>query len=45
MIDLLSLGIAHGLMLIAAWRLFGRVDLDQDEGVTRRTPWGRRPDA
>ena len=31
MIDNLSLAISHGLMLLAAWRLLRRVDLDQDE--------------
>ncbi|MDB5738932.1 MAG: hypothetical protein JWO65_2600 [Sphingomonas bacterium] len=45
MIDLLSLGIAHGLMALAAWRLFRRDDLDRDDGAAQRTPWGRRPDA
>ena len=28
MIDNLALGLSHGLMLLAAWRLLSRVDLD-----------------
>ena len=31
MIDLFSLGLSHGLMLLAAWRLLSRSELD-DEG-------------
>lgn len=34
MIDNLSLAISHGLMLLAAWRLLRRVDLDRDEAPT-----------
>lgn len=30
MIDLFSLGLSHGLMLLAAWRLLSRPDLDDD---------------
>lgn len=30
MIDNLSLAISHGLMLLAAWRLLSRADLDTD---------------
>ena len=56
MIDLLSLGLTHALMLLAAWRLFGRDDLDGDDlggddlggdGAKGRAPaaWGRRGDA
>ncbi len=51
MIDLLSLGLTHALMLLAAWRLFGRNDLDSDavdasgtDGA-RRSAWGQRKDA
>lgn len=33
MIDNLSLAISHGLMLLAAWRLLRRVDLDREDGV------------
>jgi hypothetical protein len=45
MIDLLSLGLTHALMLLAAWRLFGRADLDRDDAGATRAPWGKRPDA
>ena len=30
MIDLFSLGVSHGLMLLALWHLLGRSDLDRD---------------
>ena len=30
MIDLFSLGLSHGLMMIAAWRLLSRDDLDHE---------------
>jgi len=30
MIDLFSLGLTHGLLLLAAWRLLSRRDLDSD---------------
>ena len=33
MIDNFALGLTHGLMLLAAWRLLSRSDLDDD-----RTP-------
>ena len=33
MIDNLSLAISHGLMLLAAWRLLRRPDLDDDSGT------------
>ena len=33
MIDNLSLAISHGLMLLAAWRLLRRVDLDREDGT------------
>jgi hypothetical protein len=46
MIDLVSLGLTHALMLLAAWRLFGRDDLDSDEAGTKpRAAWGQREDA
>ncbi|WP_419825797.1 hypothetical protein [Sphingomonas sp.] len=45
MIDLVSLGTTHALMLIALWRLLNRPDLDRDDGARRPTPWGRAPDA
>ncbi|HEY0270629.1 MAG TPA: hypothetical protein VGC10_06540 [Sphingomonas sp.] len=56
MIDVLSLGVTHALMLLAAWRLFRRDDLDSDDldgnkaggdgpAAPRRAAWGRRGDA
>jgi len=30
MIDLFSLALTHGLLMLAAWRLLGRNDLDRD---------------
>lgn len=46
MIDLLSLGLTHALLLIAAWRLVRRPDLDADAAGPRPPrAWGRRPDA
>lgn len=40
MIDNLSLAISHGLMLLAAWRLLRRVDLDREDGCSDK---GFRP--
>lgn len=47
MIDNFSLGLTHGLMLLAAWYLLRRPDLDREAGP-RDTPaegprkrWGR----
>lgn len=31
MIDNFALAVSHGLMLLAAWRLLSRPDLDDDE--------------
>ena len=31
MIDNLALALSHGLLLLAAWRLLSRPDLDDDE--------------
>jgi hypothetical protein len=46
MIDLLSLGTTHALMLLALWRLVNRPDLDTDEaGLRPPSRWGRAPDA
>ena len=47
MIDLLSLGITHALLMIAAWRMVRRPELDRDR-ADAATPTGfgqRRPDA
>jgi hypothetical protein len=42
-IDILTLGLTHGLMAIALWRLLSRDDLgrDDDEPVAPRRPWQR----
>ncbi|WP_267434732.1 hypothetical protein [Sphingomonas sp. GM_Shp_1] len=50
MIDSFALLLTHGLMLIAAWRLLGRRDLDQEgeerpSRADRLRTQGRRPDA
>jgi hypothetical protein len=52
MIDLLALGLSHGLLALMAWRLLQRADLDRDpppaetpgEGAagTSRNAGGRR---
>ena len=48
MIDNFALGISHGLMLLAAWLLLRRADLDQeagsrdaDAGRATRKRWGK----
>ena len=41
MIDLFSLGLSHGLLLLAAWRLMARADLD-DDGGRPMVGWIRR---
>ena len=41
MIDHFSLALTHGLMLLAAWRLLARADLDQELAA----PEPRAPDA
>ena len=41
MIDNFALGLTHGLMLLAAWRLLSRPDLDDDSvPAPRRTEPG-----
>ena len=49
MIDNFSLGLTHGLMLLAAWLLLRRPDLDRESGPPNDTAepaprrrWGRR---
>ena len=37
MIDTFALAISHGLILVAAWRLLFRPDLDDDSGKPRQT--------
>jgi hypothetical protein len=43
MIDNFSLGITHGLMLLVAWRLLFRPDLDDEDGVAAPKGWRRKP--
>lgn len=49
MIDNFALALSHGLLLIAAWRLLSRDDLDDDGAPAspprsnRRTGWKREP--
>jgi hypothetical protein len=42
MIDNLALGLTHGLMLLAAWRLLSRPDLDREGDAPARRRAGRR---
>ncbi len=35
MIDYFALALTHGLMLLAAWRLLARADLDHDRAPDR----------
>lgn len=46
MIDNFSLALTHGLMLLAAWRLLRRPELDREDAAEdtsiRRGRWGRR---
>ena len=37
MIDTFALALSHGLMLLMAWRLLSRPDLDDDSGKQRQT--------
>ena len=44
MIDSFALALTHGLMLLAAWRLLSRPDLDDDrlpppDGAPKGTGW------
>jgi hypothetical protein len=44
-IDNFSLALTHGLMLLAAWRLLSRPDLDDDDaepGAPRKPFWKGR---
>lgn len=45
MIDMFSLALSHGLLLIIAWRLVFRPDLDDDdaEGTRQKTDFLDRP--
>ena len=42
MIDNLALGLSHGLMLLAAWRLLSRPDLDDDSAPGGKSGWFAR---
>ena len=41
MIDTLALALTHGLMLLAAWRLLPRRDLDHEGAAPRKGRAGR----
>lgn len=43
MIDNFALGLSHGLMILAAWRLLSRPDLDDDDAppLPKRGWFGR----
>ncbi|EJU10137.1 hypothetical protein LH128_25483 [Sphingomonas sp. LH128] len=38
MVDILALAISHGLLLLAAWRLLWRPDLDSEGGDSKARP-------
>ncbi|MGZ8998104.1 MAG: hypothetical protein ACXW2T_04515 [Allosphingosinicella sp.] len=38
MIDNFALGLSHGLLLLAAWRLLSRPDLNDDEAAPPEAP-------
>ena len=42
MIDMLSLFLSHGLLLLAAWRLLWRGDLDDDSAPAETRDAGRK---
>jgi hypothetical protein len=42
MIDNFALALTHGLMLLAAWRLLSRPDLDDDQAPPPAPGTGRR---
>jgi hypothetical protein len=42
MIDNFALGLTHALMLLAAWRLLSRQDLDEDGAAEPRRWWPRK---
>lgn len=47
MIDNFTLGLTHALMLLAAWRLLSRPDLDDDDARAdgkQRAGWARIKD-
>jgi hypothetical protein len=42
MIDNFSLALTHGLLLLVAWRLLSRPDLDDDEAAVKAPPAAAR---
>ena len=42
MIDNFSLALTHGLLLLVAWRLLSRPDLDEDEAAVKAPPAAKR---
>ena len=45
MIDNFALALSHGLLLLAAWRLMSRPDLEDDGAPPRPTGFWRRTSA
>jgi len=45
MIDNFALGLTHGLMLLAAWRLLSRPDLQDDDAPAARPSWFAKDEA
>jgi hypothetical protein len=49
MIDNFSLALTHGLLILAAWRMLRRGDLDREGAAEKPSRWGRHkadaPDA
>ena len=43
MVDIFALSIAHGLLVLAAWRLMARDDLDSEGGPRPRFGLRRKP--
>jgi hypothetical protein len=43
MVDIFALSIAHGLLVLAAWRLMARDDLDSEGGSRPRFGSRRQP--
>jgi hypothetical protein len=39
MIDMFGLALSHGLLMLAAWRLLSRPDLDRDEDAGEERGW------
>ena len=41
MIDNFALALSHGLLLLVAWRLLGRPDLDRDDAEPAARGWAQ----